>query len=56
MYERQLHQVPYSFINGKYNPADILSKHWAYVDTWPNLKPMLFWEGETTNIETTEDS
>jgi hypothetical protein len=43
----------YSFINGKYNPADILSKHWAYCDTWPNLRPMLFWEGDTTNIEMT---
>ena len=45
----------YSFINGKHNPADILSKHWAYVDTWPNLKPMLFWEGDTANIDVTEN-
>jgi len=45
----------YAFINGKYNPADILSKHWAYCDTWPTVKPILFHEGDTINIELAED-
>jgi len=42
----------YAFINGRYNPADILSKHWTHSSTWPNLKPILFHEGDT--IETKE--
>jgi len=45
----------YAFINGKYNPADILSKHWAYCDIWPTVKPILFHEGDTINIELAED-
>ena len=35
------------FIDGKTNPADILSKHWAHRNAWPTLKPLLFWKGDT---------
>ena len=40
----------YSFVNGKSNPSDILSKHWSYKDVWPMLRPLLFWKGDTMNI------
>ena len=38
-------------IRGEDNPADVLSKHWAYSAVWPQLKPLLFWQGDTANIE-----
>jgi len=41
----------YAFVNGKDNPADILSKHWSYSDVWPLLKPILFWQGDTMDID-----
>ena len=34
-------------IEGSKNPADILSKHWGYQQVWPQLQPLLFWEGNT---------
>ena len=37
-------------IDGSKNPADILSKHWAFVKVWPMLKSLLFWRGETIEI------
>ncbi len=37
-------------IDGKHNPADILSKHGGYPDVWPVLKPLLFWHGDTAEI------
>ena len=37
----------YQFISGKINPADILSKYWAYHCVCPTLKPFLFWKGDT---------
>jgi hypothetical protein len=30
-------------IDGKINPADMLSKHCAYPQFWPLLQPLLFW-------------
>ena len=39
--------VTYQFIDGKRNPADALSKHWAHNDIWPTLKPIIFWPGDT---------
>ena len=38
-------------IAGKDNPADLLSKHWAYSDTWPTLQALLFWQGDTALIK-----
>ena len=37
-------------IDGKKNPADIISKHCGHLDAWPHIKPLLFWRGETTVI------
>jgi hypothetical protein len=34
-------------IDGKYNPADMVSKHWSHNDIWPTLQPLLFWVGDT---------
>ena len=41
-----------AFVNGKHNPFDILSKHWAHNDVWPLLRvrAMLFWRGDTVDI------
>ena len=39
------------WIDGSKNPADILSKHWAWHNVWPMLKPLLFWRGETADTE-----
>jgi len=32
-------------IDGKKNPADVLSKHGGF---WPLIKPLLFWHGDMT--------
>jgi hypothetical protein len=45
VYERQL--LPSSYVAifhlpGKYNPADILSKHWAYASVWQTMNALLF--------------
>lgn len=40
--------VNFYWINGKKNPADIVSKHWAYPDIWSLLQPILFYSGDTT--------
>ena len=45
--------VAFHHISGKENPADILSKHWAYSDVWGVLRPILYWEGDTAHIEAT---
>ena len=39
----------YVWIHGKLNPADILSKHWAWKDVWPFLQPLLYWQGDTND-------
>jgi hypothetical protein len=43
--------VGFYFINGNENPADILSKHWGYSQIWPRLKTLLFWMGDTMDIQ-----
>ena len=40
--------VNYYWISGKENPADIVSKHWAYPEIWHLLQPILFYSGDTT--------
>ena len=42
--------VEYHHIDSDKNPADILSKHWAFVKIWPMLKALLFWRGDTNEI------
>ena len=36
--------------DGKSNPADIFSKHWEFANIWPLLKPLLFWKGDTDEL------
>jgi Reverse transcriptase (RNA-dependent DNA polymerase) len=47
-------------IDGKTNPADILSKHCAFPQLWPHVKPLLFWRGDTgiisDDVKTKRDS
>jgi hypothetical protein len=31
--------------------ADVLSKHWGFQQAWPVLKPLLFWQRDTSNCE-----
>ena len=39
------------FIPGSDNPADILSKHWGYQQISTKLKALLFWHGDTKDIQ-----
>jgi hypothetical protein len=43
--------VGFYFIPGESNPADILSKHWGYSQNWSRLQALLFWMGDTIDIE-----
>ena len=47
--------ICFTWIDGKINPADILSKHWGYSDIWPQLKALLFWYGDTSDINISTD-
>jgi hypothetical protein len=40
----------YYWIDGKNNPADIVSKHWSYPQVWHLLKPLLFYSGNTQEL------
>ena len=40
----------YYWIDGKDNPADIVSKHWGYQQVWKMLKPLLFYSGDTAEM------
>ncbi len=42
--------IRYYWIDGKTNPADILSKHWDMPAVWSTLQPLLFWEGDTADL------
>jgi hypothetical protein len=35
---------------GEYNPADILSKHWAYALVWRTMNALLFARGDTWDL------
>ena len=37
-------------IEGTKNPADIMSKNWGYQQVAPQLRALLFWQGETMNL------
>jgi hypothetical protein len=43
--------VGFYYIPGEQNPADILSKHWGYSQVWTQLKALLFWHGDTEDID-----
>jgi hypothetical protein len=38
------------WIEGKENPADILTKHWSYSSIWQRLKTLMSWSGDTMDI------
>ena len=42
--------IDYQFIPGEYNPADLLSKHWGYQQVWQLLQPILFWQGNPSDL------
>ena len=42
--------VAFHHIPGEINPADVLSKHWGYSQVWEQLRPLLFWEGDTGKL------
>jgi hypothetical protein len=43
------------FLPGEDNPADILSKHWGYTQIKDRLKSLLFWRGDTANLQTSQE-
>jgi hypothetical protein len=43
--------IAFLHIPGEMNPADILSKHWGYSQIWPRLKVVLFWMGDTSEVD-----
>ena len=42
--------VSFHHISGDTNPADILSKHWGHSQVYPMLRPLFFYQGDTTNL------
>ena len=45
----------YYWIDGKKNPADIVSKHWSYPEVWHLMKPLLFYSGNTQDLLNDDD-
>ena len=43
--------VVFYHLPGESNPADILSKHWGYQQVAKLLRPLMFWKGDTLDIE-----
>jgi hypothetical protein len=43
--------IGFYHIDGDQNPADVLSKHWGYRQIWQLLQPLLFWKGDTKDID-----
>ena len=41
----------FEFIRSETNPADTMSKHWDLASIWAQLRPILFWEGDTALIK-----
>lgn len=38
-------------LDGAFNPANILSKHWGYPqEVWHNLKLLLFYQGDMVDL------
>jgi hypothetical protein len=42
--------VNYYWVDGKNNPTDNVSKHWTYPQIWHMLQPILFYSGDTGNL------
>ena len=45
----------FEFIRSETNPADIMSKHWDLASIWAQLRPILFWEGDTALIKSCDE-
>jgi hypothetical protein len=45
-----------TYLPGKFNPADILSKHCGYQTIWLILKPILFFHGDTADLIQDDDT
>jgi hypothetical protein len=43
--------ISFFHILGVLNPSDVLSKHWAYADVWKMMQPLMFWKGDTSDID-----
>ena len=43
--------VGFYHIPGDKNPADILSKNWGFQQVWWQLKTLLYWSGDTSDIK-----
>jgi hypothetical protein len=43
------------FVPGDDNPADILSKHWGFMQIKGRLKSLLFWRGDTANMDSVSE-
>ncbi len=43
--------IGFYHIDGDENPANILSKNWGYQQIWKLLQPLLFWKGDTKDID-----
>jgi hypothetical protein len=48
--------VNFFWVNGKHNPADIVSKLWAYPQIWHILQPILCASGDTGRLTEKEES
>jgi hypothetical protein len=46
--------IGFYFIPGDIKPADILSKHWGHSQVWQKLCALLFWEGDTGDLQVQE--
>ena len=46
--------INFIHLNGKHNPADILSKHWGHQAVWPQLQPLMHFAGDTMKLLTPE--
>ncbi|MCA1806788.1 MAG: hypothetical protein LC687_02830, partial [Actinobacteria bacterium] len=42
--------VDFRHLPGDLNPADILSKHWAYSAIWQMLRTVMFWTGNPSSL------
>jgi hypothetical protein len=49
-YERQSLPSTIFHLPGEYNPANILSKHWAYASVWRTMNALLFAQGDTWDL------
>ena len=47
--------IKFFHIDGKTNPADVLSKHCGHPQMWPHIRPLLFYSGDTSEIKDLQD-